>query len=93
MSRTTVPNLCLFALIWSLSLQEYLTYREGKAHEPLFPSDADQPMTENGLRCSIANYNEETWRGKRPLSIFFPSHLARKYLVDCGGNAFSLPKA
>ena len=23
-------------------LQEYLTYREGKAHEPLFPSDADQ---------------------------------------------------
>ena len=40
-------------------LQEYLTYREGKAHEPLFPSDADQPMTENGLRCSIANYNRK----------------------------------
>ena len=40
-------------------LQEYLTYREGKAHEPLFPSDADQPMTENGLRCSVANYNRK----------------------------------
>ena len=40
-------------------LQEYLTYREGKAHEPLCPSDADQPMTENGLRCSVANYNRK----------------------------------
>ena len=40
-------------------LQEYLTYREGNAHESLFPSDADQPMTENGLRCSVANYNRK----------------------------------
>ena len=25
----------------------------------MFPSDADQPMTENGLRCSVANYNRK----------------------------------
>ena len=72
-------------------LQEYLTYREGKAHEPLFPSDADQPMTENGLRCSIANYNRK--RGVEKTSIHLFRHIfARKYLVDCGGNAFTLQK-
>lgn len=72
-------------------LQEYLTYREGKAHEPLFPSDADQPMTENGLRCSIANYNRK--RGVEKTSIHLFRHtFARKYLVDCGGNAFTLQK-
>ena len=72
-------------------LQEYLTYREGKAHEPLFPSDADQPMTENGLRCSIANYNRK--RGVEKTSIHLFRHtFARKYLIDCGGNAFTLQK-
>ena len=50
-------------------LQEYLTYREGKANEPLFPSDADKPMTENGLRCSIANDNRR--RGEKRLPSTF----------------------
>lgn len=52
-------------------LQEYLTYREGKANEPLFPSDADKPMTENGLRCSIADDNRRRG-GKKRLPSTFP---------------------
>lgn len=79
------------AIIYDYDIPGYLTYREGKAHEPLFPSDADQPMTENGLRCSIANYNRK--RGVEKTSIHLFRHtFARKYLVDCGGNAFTLQK-
>ena len=60
-------------------LQEYLTYREGKAHEPLFPSDADQPMTENGLRCSIADDNRRRG-GKRLPSTFSDTPLPASIL-------------
>ena len=60
-------------------LQEYLTYREGKANEPLFPSDADKPMTENGLRCSIANDNRRRG-GKRLPSTFSDTPLPASIL-------------
>ena len=61
-------------------LQEYLTYREGKANEPLFPSDADKPMTENGLRCSIANDNRRRGGEKRLPSTFFDTPLPASIL-------------
>lgn len=61
-------------------LQEYLTYREGKANEPLFPSDADKPMTENGLRCSIADDNRRRGGEKRLPSTFSDTPLPASIL-------------
>ena len=48
-------------------------------------------LTENGLRQSIARYNAR--RGVQKTSIHLFRHtFARKYLIDCGGDAFTLQK-
>jgi hypothetical protein len=48
-------------------------------------------LTENGLRQSVARYNMR--RGVQKTSIHLFRHpFARKYLIDCGGDAFTLQK-
>ena len=48
-------------------------------------------LTENALRLAIARYNRQ--RGVQKTSIHMFRHtFARKYLLDCGGNAFTLQK-
>lgn len=48
-------------------------------------------LTENALRLAIAHYNR--CRGISKTSIHMFRHtFARKYLIDCGGNAFTLQK-
>ncbi len=72
-------------------LREYLRIRGGDMDDYLFPNESGEQLTENGLRCSVALYN--TKRGVQKTSIHLFRHtFARKYLVDCGGNAFTLQK-
>ena len=72
-------------------LREYLRHRGGEAADYLFCTETGSQLTENGLRQSIARYN--TRRGVQKTSIHLFRHtFARKYLIDCGGDAFSLQK-
>ena len=65
--------------------------RGGELDDYLFPNENGTQLTENGLRCSIANYNKK--RGVQKTSIHLFRHtFAKKYLVDCGGNAFTLQR-
>lgn len=72
-------------------LREYLRHRGGEAADYLCCTETGSQLTENGLRQSIARYN--TRRGVQKTSIHLFRHtFARKYLIDCGGDAFTLQK-
>lgn len=72
-------------------LKEYMRIRGGNDEEYLFPNECGEQLTENGLRCSIAKYNKR--RGIEKTSLHSFRHtFAKKYLVDCGGNAFTLQR-
>lgn len=72
-------------------LREYLKIRGGEMDDFLFCTEHGTQLTENALRCSIVDYN--TRRGVEKTSIHLFRHtFARKYLVDCGGNAFTLQR-
>ena len=72
-------------------LREYLRHRGGEAADYLFCTETGSQLTENGLRQSIARYN--TRRGVQKTIIHLFRHtFARKYLIDCGGDAFTLQK-
>ena len=72
-------------------LREYLRHRGGEAADYLFCTETGSQLTENGLRQSIARYNVR--QGVQKTSIHLFRHtFARKYLIDCGGDAFTLQK-
>lgn len=72
-------------------LREYLRFRGGDDIDYLFCTETGTQLTENGLRQSIARYNER--RGVQKTSLHLFRHtFARKYLIDCGGDAFTLQK-
>ena len=72
-------------------LREYLKIRGGSVDEYLFPNENGEQLKEDGLRSSITRYNNR--RGIEKTSIHAFRHtFARKYLVDCGGNAFTLQR-
>lgn len=72
-------------------LREYLQIRGGEQQDYLFCNESGEQLTENALRCSIAKYNRR--RGINKTSIHLFRHtFARKYLVDCGGDAFTLQR-
>jgi len=72
-------------------LREYQRHRGGEPTDYLFCTETGSQLTENGLRQSIARYN--TRRGVQKTSIHLFRHtFARKYLIDCGGDAFTLQK-
>ena len=72
-------------------LREYLRFRGGTDTDTLFCSDTGEPLTENALRKGIVRYNKS--RGVQKTSIHLFRHtFARKYLIDCGGDAFTLQK-
>ena len=72
-------------------LREYIRIRGGDEKDYLFCTEHGEYLTENALRCSIERYN--TRRGVRKTSIHMFRHtFARKYLIECGGNAFTLQK-
>ena len=77
--------------LWRFFLREYMRVRGGGGDDYLFPNENGSQLTENGLRCSIASYNRR--RGVEKTSIHLFRHtFAKKYLVDCGGNAFTLQR-
>jgi integrase/recombinase XerD len=72
-------------------LRDYMAVRQGNGPEYLFCNQFGEMLTENALRLAIAKYNRS--RGVEKTSIHLFRHtFARKYLVDCGGDAFMLQK-
>lgn len=72
-------------------LRDYMTIRKGEPAEYLFCDQYGGMLSENALRLAIAHYNRS--RGVQKTSIHLFRHtFARKYLVDCGGDAFMLQK-
>ena len=72
-------------------LREYLRFRRGEPTDYLFCAENGDQLTESALRQSMARYNRQ--RGVQKTSLHLFRHtFARKYLVDCGGNAFTLQK-
>ena len=65
--------------------------RKGEPEDYLFCNEHGEMLTENALRLAIVRYNQQ--RGVKRTSIHMFRHtFARKYLLDCGGNAFTLQK-
>ena len=72
-------------------LREYGRYRGGEPTDYLFCTETGTQLTENGLRQSIARYNMRCGVQKTSIHLFRHT-FARKYLIDCGGDAFTLQK-
>ena len=72
-------------------LRGYMGVRKGNDSDYLFCDEYGGMLSENALRIAIARYNQR--RGVQKTSIHLFRHtFARKYLVDCGGDAFTLQK-
>lgn len=72
-------------------LREYITVRKGKPEDYLFCDQYGGMLSMNGLRLAVARHNQS--RGVEKTSTHLYRHtFARKYLVDCGGDAFMLQK-
>lgn len=74
-----------------LILGDYMAVRKGNPEDYLFCNQYGEMLTENALRLAVAHYNKS--RGVQKTSLHLFRHtFARKYLVDCGGNAFTLQR-
>lgn len=72
-------------------LADYMAVRRGKPDDYLFCNQYGEMLTENALRLAVAHYNKS--RGVQKTSLHLFRHtFAKKYLVDCGGNAFALQR-
>ena len=72
-------------------LRDYMVIRGGESNHYLFCNQFGEMLTMNALRLAIAKYNQS--RGVEKTSTHLYRHtFARKYLVDCGGDAFMLQK-
>lgn len=72
-------------------LRGYMAVRGGTEEDYLFCDQYGGMLSENALRLAIQRYNKS--RGVEKTSIHLFRHtFARKYLVDCGGDAFTLQK-
>ena len=83
----TIP-LCLQM---TLILDEYMKIRQGKPEDYLFCTQYGEQMEKRGFQTAIARYNHA--RGVERTGIHkFRHTFARKFLIDCGGDAFTLQK-
>lgn len=72
-------------------LREYTAIRGGKPEDYLFCDQYGGMLSMNGLRLAIARHNQS--RGVEKTSAHLYRHtFARKYLIDCGGDALMLQK-
>ena len=72
-------------------LKDYMAIRKGSPTDYLFCNEFGEMLTENALREAILKYNHR--RGVRKTSIHSFRHtFARKFLVDCQGDAFTLQR-
>lgn len=72
-------------------LREYQQIRGGEDGDYLFCNECGEQLTESALRQGIARYNQRKGLSKTGTHLFRHT-FARKYLMDCGGNAFTLQK-
>ena len=72
-------------------LREYLSIRKGEPEDFLFCDEQGKQLTQNALRLAVKRFNKK--RGVVGTSIHqFRHTFARKYLLECGGDAFTLQK-
>lgn len=72
-------------------LKEYLYFRKGDDEDYLFCTEYGKKMSENALKLAVARYNKK--RGISKTSTHLYRHtFAKKYLLDCGGDAFTLQR-
>ena len=71
--------------------REYLRYRRGQPDDYLFPNEYGEQMSQTVLRDAIRTYNLSHGVQKTSTHLFRHT-FAKKYLLDCGGNAFTLQK-
>ena len=72
-------------------LHEYISIREGEPSDYLFCDQYGLQLSEGALKQAIAKYNKS--RGVQKTSFHLFRHtFAKKYLLDCNGNAFTLQK-
>ncbi len=70
-------------------LREYMSIRKGKPSDYVFCNQYGEILSMNALRLAVSRHNQS--RGVEKTSTHLYRHtFARKYLVDCGGDAFSL---
>jgi len=70
-------------------LKSYMNIRKGCGDDYLFPNIYGEMMSESSLNTAIYRYNKR--RGVNKTSIHLFRHtFARKFLIDCGGDAFIL---
>lgn len=72
-------------------LKEYVSYRGGELNDYLFCSEDGIQLSESALRRSIERYNKRRGIAKTSTHLFRHT-FAKKYLLDCEGNAFALQK-
>ncbi len=72
-------------------LIDYMKIRQGEAEDYLFCDQYGEMLSENGLRLAIERYNKKRGVSKTSTHLFRHT-FARKYLVDCGGDAFMLQR-
>lgn len=68
---------------------QYLKVRHGKPDDALFCNDKYEQLTENALRKTISKYNQSRHVEKTSIHLFRHT-FAKKFLLDCGGDAFTL---
>ena len=72
-------------------LKAYMHIRKGNNNDYLFVQVSGEPLTDRALSQSIARYNKR--RGVEKTSVHMFRHtFARKFLLDCNGDAFRLQK-
>lgn len=72
-------------------LREYMAVRKGKSDDYLFCDQYGGMLSMNALRLAVARHNQSRGVSKTSTHLFRHT-FARKYLVDCGGDAFMLQK-
>lgn len=72
-------------------LKEYLYFREGEETDPLFCTEDGEALSENAVKLAVARYNKRRGVSKTSTHLFRHT-FATKYLLDCGGDAFTLQR-
>ena len=72
-------------------LRDYMAVRKGKPDDYLFCDQFGGMLTENALRLAISKYNRRRDVAKTSIHMFRHT-FAHKFLVDCGGDAFTLQR-
>ncbi len=73
------------------TLRDYMAVRKGGASDYLFCNTFGEMLSETALREAVHRYNRNRGVEKTSLHLFRHT-FAKKFLVDCGGNAFTLQK-